>query len=73
MYQVRPSPPSPLSESLFAGVVALAAGDFHTCAILTTSGGVYCWGSNQNGQLGTGNVTDRYTPTAVTGLGTGKG
>ena len=53
-----------------AGVVALAAGDFHTCALLT-GGGVDCWGLNGNGELGTGDTNNRLTPTGVTGLGAG--
>ncbi len=36
----------------FADVVQLVAGDFHACA-LTPSGDVYCWGANDDGQLGT--------------------
>ena len=52
------------------GAVALAAGDYHTCAMLS-GGGVYCWGANSYGQLGTGDTTSRYSPTAVSGLGTG--
>ena len=61
---------SPPSESLSAGVVALAAGYVHTCSLLT-GGGAYCWGYNGIGQLGTGDTTDRHSPTAVTGLGAG--
>ena len=34
---------------------ALAAGDFHTCALLDT-GTVRCWGKGVNGQLGYGNT-----------------
>ena len=56
--------------TLPAGVVALSAGYQHTCALLT-GGGVDCWGWNSNGQLGTSDTTNRYTPTGVTGLGTG--
>ena len=59
-----------LSPPLLAGVVALAAGGWHTCALLA-SGGVDCWGWNSNGQLGTGDTAIRYTPTGVTGLGAG--
>jgi len=52
------------------GVASIAAGCFHTCALLT-SGGVECWGYNSNGQLGDGTATDHNTPTAVSGLSSG--
>jgi alpha-tubulin suppressor-like RCC1 family protein len=54
-----------------AGVVTVSAGWYHTCALLT-SGGVKCWGSNAEGQLGTGNGVDFKTPTSVLALGTGQ-
>ncbi|HYQ03393.1 MAG TPA: hypothetical protein VER96_32180 [Polyangiaceae bacterium] len=35
----------------------------HACAI--SAGALYCWGSNDKGQLGTGNRQPRYRPTRV--------
>jgi alpha-tubulin suppressor-like RCC1 family protein len=44
---------SPLGDE--HGFVRLASGDEHVCG-MTARGRVYCWGQNQDGQLGTGSA-----------------
>lgn len=51
-------------------VASMTAGQYHTCGLLTT-GALWCWGSNSNGQLGLGyaNITGCLcvvSPSAVT-------
>jgi alpha-tubulin suppressor-like RCC1 family protein len=49
----------------------LAAGNFHTCAIVLTkfSGEqVVCWGRNIDGQLGNGSTSDSLTPVTAANL-----
>jgi len=48
-------------------VVQVDGGTSHTCA-LTAAGEVYCWGSNEFGNLGDGGNTNRQRPTLVLGL-----
>jgi len=42
----------------------ISAGLNHTCAVLT-DGTLWCWGSNSEGQLGTGNTTSQTSPIRV--------
>ncbi len=53
--------------SLPDGLRMIAAGEQHTC-VLTAAGGVKCWGSNRDGQLGDGTTDARSKPVSVTGL-----
>ena len=54
-------------------VVKLAAGGFHTCALLQ-DGGVKCWGNGREGRLGHGNTTnigDNETPASIAEVAVG--
>ena len=55
--------PTPVS-SLASNIIAVSAGERHTCAI-RGNGELLCWGDNSQGQLGDGTVTDRPVPTPV--------
>jgi alpha-tubulin suppressor-like RCC1 family protein len=46
------------------GVTAVSAGGGHTCALLET-GGVKCWGYNEDGQLGNSTETRTFVETPV--------
>ena len=52
---------------LSSGVVAVALGFDHTCAVLTT-GAVKCWGGNFYSQLGDGTTNQSLVPVDVKGL-----
>jgi alpha-tubulin suppressor-like RCC1 family protein len=43
------------------------SGAAHMCLLKRSTGAAYCWGDNQNDQLGTGNTATSYAPVPVTG------
>jgi len=49
------------TNQIFASI---SGGGHHSCAI-TTGGKAYCWGENDNGQLGTGHTTGTDAPVLV--------
>jgi len=62
-----PNPPT-LTSTPMLGAGDLSAGWRHTC-VVTSDGGVKCWGANEWGQLGDGTKKDRSAPVDVIGLG----
>lgn len=59
--------PTPVAVSALANAVAIAAGDYHTCAVLADAG-AHCWGSDDFGQLGDDSAeVNRPTPVPVFG------
>ena len=61
--------PTALAE-LARGVVSIAAGRSHSCAV-TRAGRTKCWGNNGSGQLGDATRAERRLPTAASRLGRG--
>ncbi len=54
-----------------SGVVAIAAGRWHSCAV-TDAGAVLCWGGDTYGELGDGEpLAASHTPVPVSGLDAG--
>lgn len=56
---------APASESgVLTGVKQISAGDSFVCSVRSTET-VWCWGRNNNGQLGNGNTTTSRVPVQV--------
>lgn len=58
---------APSGTGTLSDIVDLHTGYDFSCALIA-SGDVYCWGWNNNGQVGDGTMTDRSIPTKVIGL-----
>jgi alpha-tubulin suppressor-like RCC1 family protein len=56
---------SPTTIDVGGAVGLLALGGFHTCAYVTASALLKCWGRNSDRQLGDGTTANRYTPTTI--------
>ena len=54
------------------GVVAVAAGSGHACALLK-SGSIYCWGDNGEGELGNGSTANSTMAVPVSGISNATG
>jgi alpha-tubulin suppressor-like RCC1 family protein len=63
-------PVAVVTSGVLAGVTLtqVTAGFFFTCA-LSTTGAVYCWGFNADGELGNNSTTNSSVPVAVTTSG----
>lgn len=53
-----------LAATAIFQIASVAAGFHHTCAV-STAGDAYCWGLNQQGQLGDGTETNSRAPVRV--------
>ena len=52
------------AQVAITGATQVALGGFHSC-VMTTGGGVKCWGYNRFGQLGDNSTTTRLTAVDV--------
>jgi alpha-tubulin suppressor-like RCC1 family protein len=59
---------TPVAVSVTGGVTGIGAGFYHTCAVASSAGNVWCWGFNGYGQLGNGTTTNNPVPQLVPSL-----
>ncbi|MCL2822969.1 MAG: hypothetical protein FWD57_03170 [Polyangiaceae bacterium] len=52
---------------LNAGMVAVSSGSLHACSV-NSSGALFCWGTNDEGQLGDNSLEFKLSPSPVPGL-----
>lgn len=63
-YRVLSPTRVPLPALGLGGINGIAAGEYHTCAVLS-DGRLFCWGSDHQGQLGLGVGSTKTAPTQV--------
>ena len=68
------SKPTPVSVTLPGGATFVVAGNLHSCAALQSTLGLYCWGDDQQGQMGNGSVgaTPVTTPVQASRIDNGQ-
>ena len=52
------------STTALGGIIQISAGESHTC-VLTSGGGVLCWGEGSKGRLGNNDAADKNHPVSV--------
>lgn len=60
--------PASVENFSTAGAKGISAGGSHTCAI-SNIGSLFCWGQNNDGQLGLANYTQKLSPTQIPSFG----
>uniref|UniRef100_A0A158P5R9 tRNA (cytosine(34)-C(5))-methyltransferase n=1 Tax=Angiostrongylus cantonensis TaxID=6313 RepID=A0A158P5R9_ANGCA len=60
--------PQIVTQLIGIPIVRVAAGGRH-CVVVSAGGGIYSWGHNEYGQLGTGDTSPRSTPFFLEGMG----